>query len=246
MNFLPVHPDDAGRVVDFKRAVREDGFRAWGLPGEKIQPSLRHTDPGKKLLYGKGLGQIIIRAGVERLYLVRILRPGADDDNRHVRPRPDLPDHIDPVHIGKPEVQQNNIRVLGSRLHYGFFSVVRRQVAVSAGLQRGGDQVTDRPVVLDSQYFDLIHDVVSSCVYSLYTGPVSFCIGVFHGLRRGRKASTLLLSCLRRTPESTGKDLVPPCLNTIFISRSVSLCVLNTFCARIETEKERNGLIRGE
>ncbi len=51
------------------------------------------------------LGQIIIRAEVERTYLFLFLRAGGEDDDRDAGPGADLADDLHAVHVWKPQVE---------------------------------------------------------------------------------------------------------------------------------------------
>ena len=133
------------------RAVRR------GAPGHHVQPPHRRPQAGQQLLHRERLGKIIVRAGVERLDLVRVVASGADDDDGHVGPASDPADDVDPVHVRQAEIQEDDVRVVRGRHHDRLGTVCRRQAAVIMCFQRGDDQIPDRDVVLYHQDCRFIH-----------------------------------------------------------------------------------------
>ena len=100
-------------------------------------------DAREKLGGADRLGQIIIRAEVERTYLFLFLRAGGEDDDRDAGPGADLADDLYAVHVWKPQVEENQIRALGRDDRKCFFSRVCGGNAVILCGQGGGDEVAD-------------------------------------------------------------------------------------------------------
>ena len=77
VDLLAPQVDTAGGVVDLELAVFKDGpvLAAAAAP---VQPAKGDPQPGQQLLHRKGLGQIVIRAGVQGVDLIGVLAPGTD------------------------------------------------------------------------------------------------------------------------------------------------------------------------
>ena len=65
------------------------------------------ADSGLKLNCAKGLGDVIIRTGIEQQDLFAIGMARGQYDNRHRTPFPDLATHVDSLHVWKAEVQDD-------------------------------------------------------------------------------------------------------------------------------------------
>ncbi len=75
MQFLVVQIDTAGRIIDFQLPI--DKYRRFvGRALLRDQPPLSDPQTGQQLFHGKGLGQVIVRAGVQRPDFIRIPRCG--------------------------------------------------------------------------------------------------------------------------------------------------------------------------
>ena len=61
--------------------------------------SKRHPETGKKLIDAEGLGQLIVRSGIQRVHLILVLGSGADDDDRHSAEAADFFNDIHTIHI---------------------------------------------------------------------------------------------------------------------------------------------------
>ena len=133
MKLFPTEICAAAGIIDLKLPILIHGFlRARSL--HQRQPALGHPEPGQKFFHRKRFCQVIIRSRVQRVDLIRILAPGADHDDRDIGPAPDPADHLDAVQIREPQIQKNNIRIMGSRLHDRRLSGLGGQEPVSLGL----------------------------------------------------------------------------------------------------------------
>ena len=108
----------------------------------------RRAYASQKLANREGLGQVVVRTGVKRADLVRVLRAGGDHDDGHLRPAADGLDDLHAVHVGKPQVKQDDV----GRLRRGGSNARpargRADVAVAVGVERGGYEVADGGVIL--------------------------------------------------------------------------------------------------
>jgi hypothetical protein len=66
---------------------------------EKGGMAQSHPYPCQKLGHPKRLGQVVIRAGIERVHFVGFLIPRGEDHHGHLRPTPHLLKYGSPVDI---------------------------------------------------------------------------------------------------------------------------------------------------
>ena len=69
----------------------------------------RDADPREELFRAERLGDVVVRAGVQRVDLVGLGAPGRQHDDRHGPPVADQTAHLDAVHVRQPEVEDDEI-----------------------------------------------------------------------------------------------------------------------------------------
>ena len=69
----------------------------------------RHPDPGQQLGHAERLGQVVVGPGIESVHLVVLAAPGGQDDDRHLRPLAHPGDDLHAVHVGKTEIEDDEI-----------------------------------------------------------------------------------------------------------------------------------------
>ena len=121
------------------------------------QPPLRDAQTRQELIDGEGFGQIVVGTRVEGFDLVLVFASCADHDDRRGRPGADLADQVDTVHIRKPQVEKDDIRVMGSDLQQGIGGSRRCQVAIVVNVKCCGHQVLDQFVVFHNKDHEFIH-----------------------------------------------------------------------------------------
>ena len=91
------------------------------------------ADAREQLARAERLFDVVVRAEVERHDLVMLVRARRNDDDRQARPRTNLLEDVYPVHVGKPQVENDEIGAvrgdhrdrLGTRLRHQHVEVVR-------------------------------------------------------------------------------------------------------------------------
>ena len=157
VQFFPVQAGASRRIVNGEPAVGKQGGLDF-LQGLHIaQPPLGGAESGQKLIHGKGLGQIVVRPGVQGGYLIVVLASGADDNHGGIGPGTDFENHVHSVHVRKPQVQQDDVRPLGSSGQDTLFSLIRPCIMVIVHLQGSGDEIFHCFVILYNQDGWLIH-----------------------------------------------------------------------------------------
>src|SRR5947199_333108 len=99
--------NDTLRHIDLELAVVEDGLGA-GLRGGGV--AQRHADAGEQLVDAERLRQVIVRPQVERLHLLAFAAAYGQDDDGRGGLNPHRADDILSVHVGQPEVEEDQVR----------------------------------------------------------------------------------------------------------------------------------------
>jgi hypothetical protein len=100
------HADFARFQLHLKQAVVEYlGLRLAG-PG----PPQQRFHPGRQLVVGKRLGQVVIGPVVQPAYLLGLVSVCGQDEDRDIAQVPDPLEHRPPVQRGQPDVQDDQVR----------------------------------------------------------------------------------------------------------------------------------------
>ena len=129
-------------------AVRRRGSRG-GRHGGAADVGLH---PGDDLPHGEGLGDIVVRPGLEPADLVVLLLPGGEQQDGHIVPvlAQGLA-HVEADHFGQHDVQQDQVRLLRPGLPQALLAVIGLQNAVALPLQVEAENVHDVLLVLYNQ-----------------------------------------------------------------------------------------------
>ena len=116
-------------------------------------PAQEGADTGQQLHHAKGLGDIIVRSGIQALHPVVLRAPGREHDDRKELCRPPLPDSpqdADPVLLRQHDIEQQQVRdppVQGIPESGGQAESLYRE---PLALQRIGDQLPDTVVIFQN------------------------------------------------------------------------------------------------
>ena len=141
-----------GEVAGLENAGVGDGFAADGRAGMADG----RADARKQLLRPEGLGQVIVRACVQRGDLVLLVAAGGDDDNGDLRPCAHAPQDLHSVHVRQTEIENDDVRAVRGDHGLGDGAVAGDQNVVAVRRQDGADEIADILFILD--YEDLILD----------------------------------------------------------------------------------------
>ena len=149
VQLLVAEVGDACRVVDSQVAVLECRRL---LPLRRrliVEAPQRRADSRQQLAHGEGLGEVVVRACVERADLVGIFAPCRDDDDGHLRPAANGTDDLDAVDVGKPEIEEDHVRRARGGRRNGASPGALAEVAKTLRVESRQDEVSDRWVILD-------------------------------------------------------------------------------------------------
>ena len=109
----------------------------------------RHADPGEQLAGAERLGDVVVGAGVERRDLVPLLAPRREDDDRNGRPLAQPADHVEAVHVGQAEIEDDDVGLARAGLDDALRARRRLEEPVAVALERGAEEAPDLRLVLD-------------------------------------------------------------------------------------------------
>jgi hypothetical protein len=101
------------------------------------------------VLAGEGLGQVVVGAGVEQPHDRRLVVAGRGDDHRGVAHPAQQPQRLEPVEVGQPEVEDDEVDVLVGDRAQGVQRAGHRLHDVAGLAQRPRHRGADCMVVLD-------------------------------------------------------------------------------------------------
>ena len=102
-NLILPHEHPPPIPIDRDRAERNDPPRRWC----RIHASESDPNACQQFFGAEGLGDIIVRAGIERRDLVALGSAGRQDDHRSGSPVAQQPAHLDAVDIRQPQIEHD-------------------------------------------------------------------------------------------------------------------------------------------
>ena len=110
------------------------------------------TDSGQQFSAVKGLGQIIVRAGVKAIDPVLHLTHRGQHDDRHLTAGgPGFPNHFVAIHTRHHDVHDAGIIISVCQIGQGVISIINRIHAVVAACQKRSDRTRNIRVILGKQ-----------------------------------------------------------------------------------------------
>jgi hypothetical protein len=93
-----------------------------------------------ELVHAEGLGDVVVRAGVEGGDLVGLALAHRQHDDRNVVPAAQARDHLEPVDSGQSEIEHDQIGVIARRQHQCGLPAARLVDLIAARLQVRGQR----------------------------------------------------------------------------------------------------------
>ncbi|HSK96303.1 MAG TPA: hypothetical protein VK891_06780 [Euzebyales bacterium] len=109
----------------------------------------RRHPAGHQLAEPERLDDVVIGAQLEPQHPVGLVTTRGDDDDRHLRPRAQLPAHVIAVDVGQPQIEQHDVDAVGvqrrgARRHH--------HNVIAPPAQSIGQRLGDRRVVFDHEH----------------------------------------------------------------------------------------------
>ena len=114
------------------------------------------TDTSQQFLRAKGLGDIVIRAQIQRLHLVPLVGAGGEHDDGYSVRLSHLLNQTHAISVRQTEIQNDEIRMMGGVHHHAERTGFRAEHLIVAGFQIGFDKASDVGLVLYDQNFVLV------------------------------------------------------------------------------------------
>ena len=117
--------------------------------------------PRQQFLDRKGLGEIVVGAGIEGLHPLAHLIARRDHQHRRAdAPLAHPPAHLHAAEVGQGPVEQHQIPVLVADLAQGLLAGGRLIALISLHLQLGGEEISQFRIVVDNEKAGGTHDVL--------------------------------------------------------------------------------------
>src|SRR5581483_7913172 len=131
----------------------------WRLDGRALA-RLRRTaqsgaQPGEQFVHAERLGDVVVRAGVERGNLDPLGVAGREHDDRYRTPAPQRSGHVDAVHVGQPEVEDHKVGMVPGRQLDALVTGLGQIDFVTMGFETDTESPAHRKLVLDDE--DAVH-----------------------------------------------------------------------------------------
>jgi hypothetical protein len=115
-------------------------------------PPEGRTEARQQLIHAERLGDVVIRADVQGHDLVALAGAGGQDDDGRGAPAAEAFDHVVPIHVGQPEIEDHHIRRIARRGRQGRHTVAYRRHLVVARAQVDGQRLADCPLVVHHEH----------------------------------------------------------------------------------------------
>src|SRR5438309_3190517 len=112
----------------------------------------RYANAGVKLLHAERLGEVVVRAGLQRAHLIGLLAHDRQDDDRNLGPAADLLQRAETAHLRHGEVEQDHVRRPALNLDQALGAVPRDFDLIAQQLEPAPHAVADLGLVIDHQH----------------------------------------------------------------------------------------------
>ena len=92
-------------IIYFQFTINKYRTGGYHFRRHQGESALRYPKSCQQFFYRKGLCQIIVRSGIQRLDFIVILASGADYNNRNIRPRANRLNDLNAIHIRQAQIQ---------------------------------------------------------------------------------------------------------------------------------------------
>ena len=118
------------------------------LPNRSTQPGSNARD---ELLGTEGFGDVVVRAGIQRMNLGRFLATNRKHDDGHVGKGAKLAAHRDAVHVGKAKIDDDEVRMIAIEARESVRAGTGDRYRIAARSQQRGRGPLNRRLVVDEK-----------------------------------------------------------------------------------------------
>ena len=116
-----------------------------------VRAAEQRTDAGGQLAQAERLRHVVVGTELQPDDLVELGVLGRQHHDRHARLGPDDAADLDARQLGEHQVEQDEVRTLGTELAEGFAAIGRRHDPESVGLERVDQRFAQCRLVVDDQ-----------------------------------------------------------------------------------------------
>ena len=159
--FLVAQLDDAPHEIN--RQITDTENRPLALGLQLVTKRCPHAR--EKLIHAEGLGHVVVGPEIERLDLAGFVTPARQHHDRHALvARPHHSQQIEPLHVGQPQIENDEVGFLPQKLERGF-CVGGFEDVVALRAQTHAKKLADRRLVVDDENLGSggAHAATSSC-----------------------------------------------------------------------------------
>jgi len=120
-----------------------------GGPARPLDAPEGHAHPRQQLAHAERLAHVIVGAGVERGHLVGFLSSRREHEDGHLRPLAQPPDHLEPIHVGQAQIQDDQVRLTRLGGLQALLRGDRLDEAITVTPERGPEKASNLRLVLD-------------------------------------------------------------------------------------------------
>ena len=121
------------------------------------EPPLYHPEPCEKFINRERLCQVIICTFVKCCYLIPVLAPCTDYDDRNIAPSAYMLYDLNAINVGQSKVKYDDVRFMRSAEHDRFSAPDGGDKAIIIHFKSGCYKISDRLVILHHQNKIFIH-----------------------------------------------------------------------------------------
>src|SRR5205085_4039010 len=176
----------------------------------------RDAHPGKQLAHAERLGDVVVRAGVERLDLRLLLMARREHHDRHRRPLADSADELAAVVVGQREVDDGEVGPVRTGVDRAALGGGRLNDAEPLGAERTPEETADLRLVLyheDSRHAGASAGTVGCASIGSEKRKALPPIGSLSAQARPPCSTTIAREMARPRPTPPGRPSAAPCSN---------------------------------
>ena len=136
-------------IIHFQLTIHKYRTGSKHLCRHQRESSLRHPKSCQQFFYRKGLCQIIVRSGIQRLDFIVILASSADYNYRNIGPGAYRLNDLNAIHIRQAQIQQDDFRMVRCGLHNGCRATGRYHITIIICFQCGCNEISYRWIILN-------------------------------------------------------------------------------------------------
>ena len=121
------------------------------LPGWRGRTTQRRPHARQQLAHAKRFRDVVVGPGIQGCDLGPLLLLHRHDDDRYLRPFAQQPRHLDSIHVGQTQVEDDQIGPMGSGRRQGLLPIHGLEHAIAMGVERCAQEAANRRLIVHHQ-----------------------------------------------------------------------------------------------